>query len=716
MRSIRTRLIVVFVTLSILAVGVVSIANYFQSMNALEDSIFGAAINEATARASEIDQWMQGIAQELQALAISAELRSMDWSLQGPYLRRIVAAHEDYEMLLVADASGMATTTLDQQVGISDRSYYQEVMAGASVAYSDALVSRATGNLVVVIAVPLFADSQSSKPSGIVAATVELTYLQSIAAQMNLMGYGQGWIIGSDGVTLAHPDRRWIGNSNILSESDGLSDIVKKMTRGESGFGTYTLSGVEKGLSYAPIETTGWSVGLGAPMHEVLSPVAAMRRFNLWFSAVMIAVIAVACWIVGTVISRPIMEVVDSLEDIAQGGGDLTRRIQVRSKDEVGQLAHWFNVFVDKLSDTIRQVAHSAEEVGALAAQLASAVEEQAKITNEVATVVGQVAQGTHVQSESVQTARESMEQLSSAISRVAKGAMEQAAGIEHMSTLVDEMVGGVDRAIVGIRSVGDAVAANGESALRGNQATKKVVAGMHDIKSRVAVALSSVSELQRGSHRISEIVSVISDIADQTNLLALNAAIEAARAGEHGKGFAVVADEVRRLAERSTQSTAEISDIIEGLAASISRTIDAVNSSGEQVEEGTLLAEEAGAVLRDIESGAASVAEAVKELISLGEQLGAKGGSVAQSMRSVAQVTEETSAASEEMAASSHEVVRSMESIAAVSEQTAASAEEVAASAEEQGATLEEMAASAESLAGAASALTRLVNQFKLA
>ena len=264
------------------------------------------------------------------------------------------------------------------------------------------------------------------------------------------------------------------------------------------------------------------------------------------------------------------------------------------------------------------------------------------------------------------------------------------------------------------MRSIGEESRANRDRALSTRQWA--VVSGMRSIKDGVDQALTSVAELESGSRQIEEILSVINDIADQTNLLALNAAIEAARAGEAGKGFAVVADEVRRLAERSTQSTSEIAAIIEGLGQSINQTVHAVESNGRLVDEGVNLAVGAEKILKEIASGADTVDASVNDLETLIERLSQRSKAVSDAMANAAAITEESSAAAEEMAANADDIMRLIDEIANVSDQIAARSDEVASSAQQQSAAIEEVSSSASTLAGAATKLAGLVGQFKVA
>ena len=384
----------------------------------------------------------------------------------------------------------------------------------------------------------------------------------------------------------------------------------------------------------------------------------------------------------------------DALINYLQGMGtvaaqiaqnDLTPVVTPRSaKDELGQA---FVNMIDSLQRAIGQVAQSAENVSAASEQLAAAA-------SQAGAAASQSTEATTKTSSSV-------EEMKRAIDGVAKGAQEQAAAVGKASSVTTQITAALQQVAGNAQNVTKDSAAAAQAARDGARVVAETVKGMESIKTKVGLSAAKVQEMGQRSTEIGAIVETIEDIASQTNLLALNAAIEAARAGEHGKGFAVVADEVRKLAERSSTSTKEIATLIRGIQQTVAEAVAAMKEGTQEVELGAVRANEAGQMLTNILQAAEAVNQQAEAAYTATQQMGTLSNNLVTATDAVSAVVEENTAATEEMAAGAAEVTSSIESIASVSE--------------EMNAQVEEVSASATSLSEMAQALQQIVSTFTL-
>ncbi len=406
----------------------------------------------------------------------------------------------------------------------------------------------------------------------------------------------------------------------------------------------------------------------------------------------------------------PVNEAAAVLERLATN--DLTARVKGDYAGDLGKIKNSVNTAIENVGATIQQIADAANVVADSTTALSVTAEGVGKASQQIAQTVDQVAVGSQEQSRTVQSSAEAMEQLMRAIGEVAAGAQSQAKQVDQTVGLVQQITEAIDEVAKNSSNVAQASRQVNEVAINGGMQVAKSGEGMVRIKDATDKVGNMVKQLGDSSKQIGAIVETIDDIAEQTNLLALNAAIEAARAGEHGKGFAVVADEVRKLAERSSKATGEIADLIGTMQNMINAAVEAMNIGSKEVSEGTLLSAEAGDALKNIQGAVQGIVSQIDNMAAAAQQMSASSSEVVKAIENVSAVTEETTAATEEMAASSSEVSRQIEQVAAVSEENAASAEEVSATTHEQTEAAQEMMTG---IAGVTESLRQLMSAFNL-
>jgi methyl-accepting chemotaxis protein len=353
---------------------------------------------------------------------------------------------------------------------------------------------------------------------------------------------------------------------------------------------------------------------------------------------------------------------------------------------------------LDQQTDRVREAGH----------KLRGGTDEVSRAIDEVASRVDQTSAGAADTSDSVA-------QLQSAIDAIAAGATDEARQVQTATETAAQMAEGVEQVAASAQEVAAASRHARAAAQQGADAVRETVAGIASIQAVVSDAAEKVTELGVLGSQIGAVVETIDEIAEQTNLLALNAAIEAARAGEHGRGFAVVADEVRKLAERSSRETQQIADLIKKVQAGTQQAVAAMRRGADEVKGGTQRADEAGRALGDILEAVESTARQVGDIAAAAQQLAAGAGSVTQAMQSMSAAVEENLAASEEMSAQSSGVSSAISGIAELARSQSASTREVRSSAEVMSREVGQMAEQIDGLAETTAGLERLVGRFKL-
>ena len=425
------------------------------------------------------------------------------------------------------------------------------------------------------------------------------------------------------------------------------------------------------------LQVTGAIHGLGLPS-EVRDPLMRRLAVNMLAVAVVMAFVG-ACfaYALSRFMAGPVVRLTTVAARVAKG--DLTVAAPSYAlNDELGDLTTTFGQLMQMLRSLIASLQEAARVVTATAESLAATTQQAGHATTDANQQMTAVLAGSRQEADSLTATGQALRQLQEAITQIAAGAQEQAEAVSEVTSLAAQVAAAGASVAQAAGAAGQAARQAREESVAGREAVNETIRGMEQLAETVRLSAASLEDLGRRSASVGEITALITDIAEQTNLLALNAAIEAARAGEHGRGFAVVADEVRKLAERSAAATRDIQQVLSDIQAEIARNIEEGKRSLELADTATRLSHQAGQALERIQEQSVAAYDHIRDAERRSQESAARGQQISQSAESVAAVVEENSAATEEMTASAESVSQTAASAAAQSGQNADAAARV--------------------------------------
>ncbi|MFC5531197.1 methyl-accepting chemotaxis protein [Cohnella yongneupensis] len=597
-RKISTKLIVSTLIISILIVVSMSLALFIPNRSLFRDQIDQELALKAEKLASQVDGDIQTKFSKVEALASVGQMLGND-----------VAKHQQ----LIADFGNNnpdlmgAAFTLDpagktafdsngKAVDLSARAYLKTAFEGKAEVSVPGISKIDGKTLVVPMEYPLMKDG---KAFGLYATAYAIDKATKIVSEASIGKTGFALMIDRNGLVVYHPDKT-IAMQKTLYELN-VPEVTQAFESAKNGINTsytFTFKGVKK-IGYSSMTKSGFVIQLSVPEKELLAPI-----YNMMWKTILTAVIVMAAALVlvyfsARSLSRPIQYITEVVTKIAKG--DLRPRLHIKTKDELGVLSVHMNEMLDSLASTVEQVTEASESVASSAQQITASTDE--------------VAKGSVDQADRARTMSHLFEDLEASVKLVASSA-------NHAKVSSQEAV---------------------DIAKEGNSFINLSIEKMEQANAQMEL-------LEKDSKQIGEIIEVINEIAEQTNLLALNAAIEAARAGEQGRGFAVVADEVRKLAERSGDATKQIATIIKGMQDNAARSVQAV---GDGVAQFAQTRQSFDGIVRKVND----TYQVVGEITQSSEGQTKKTNEMMIEIESVASISAQAAAAAEETAAASQEL-----------------------------------------------------------
>ncbi len=648
MMNLRNRLLIPILLVAGIGLGAAGLCNYFIAKDAVTEAVESDASGEVRNLASVLGLLFQSAAIDMQQLSGSQQARELllnpgDPSKVAPFvalLRDLAGSKPYFSLGSILDTKGIVlATTADSGVGTSraDREYFRQAMQGrASV--SEPIFSRTTNKSVVIICSPVRSESGVI---GAVFVTVDLNMLSDMYVKRVDSGeHGYGLVMTSKGEAVAHRD-----STQIMSEKIRDSQVGQQVRalREKSGKFIAVFNGVEVVYFYEQDPFTGWWCLVRAELNDIYGPVHFLGKVNLGVAALVALGIALVVFLVVRAVVNALGKGVEFAEAVSKG--DLDRELTVERGDEIGKLASALRIMVEKLKEMIAESEHKTLEAQNQSelAQAAVREAEEARRQSERAKSGGMRHAGERLEGIAERIV-ENSRFLGENMRRAAEGAGMQRRRAEANAVAMEQMNSTVLEVARNAGEAASSAASARENAVGGAEIVTGVVRAISEVESKTHKLKEELNELGRQADGIGRIMNVITDIADQTNLLALNAAIEAARAGEAGRGFAVVADEVRKLAEKTMNATKEVGDAVSSIQSGTHESIRGMEEASASVGKSTEMVREAGLSLQSIVQISEATADKVRSIAAASEEQSAAGEEINQGAGEISRIADETS------------------------------------------------------------------------
>ncbi|MGF6200673.1 methyl-accepting chemotaxis protein [Pseudomonas laurylsulfatiphila] len=556
--------------------------NDYLQRNAIREDLDNYLNEMGDVTANNIQTWLAGrillIENLSQNIAINPEQANVASLLEQKTLTSTFMAS------YLGDATGHFTIRPDAKMpdGFDPRvrPWYKGAENSSTPTLTEPYIDAATGQLIISMAT---ASKKAGQSVGVVGGDLSLQTLIATLSARDFDGMGYAFLVSADGKILVHPDKALVMKS--LSEA-----YPKDTPRIGNGFSEVDVDGKTRIVSFTPIKglpSVNWYIGLSVDKEKAYSMLSEFRTSAVVATIIAVAIIIALLGMLIRILIQPLHVMTRAMADIADGEGDLTKRLTIQNNDEFGTLGTAFNRFVERIHGSIREVSSATGQVNEVALRVVAASnssmfnsDQQASRTSSVAAAINQ---------------------LGAAAQEIARNAAQASNQASDARSLAEDGQQVVDRSIV----------------------------AMNQLSSMLSASSTNIESLNSKTVNIGQILEVITSISQQTNLLALNAAIEAARAGEAGRGFAVVADEVRNLAHRTQESAQQVQTMIEelqvGARESVSTMSDSQRHSQDSVEIANLAGERLNSVtlrIGEIDGMNQSVATATEEQTAVVESI----------------------------------------------------------------------------------------------
>lgn len=643
----NTLVISLLITISMISI---SAFGYLKAKEFLYEQFENQAYNQLESIKANIDIWIKGKEEIVEYLAEADELKASELEKAGALSTKIGERLKNPDAFAFMDSEGFLHLG-NVEVPVSGFEHYIGGMNGKTGVYNPVPSESPglNGAPIVLASTPVY--GYNGEVVGVASGGYPIDNLVEIISNISLGDSGYVTVFTNDGTIVAGQNKEDTLNKKIedYGNSD-LDELVTKSIAGETSVIETDFNGEKSLVFYSKADAIDWGIMISVPTSEAYADANSLLNYFAMITLLFIIVSAIISYVINRRSLKPIKEINNKIEELANNEGDLTQRLSINRKDEIGELANNFNSLLDSLQNLMGAILSKGEIVSEQTLALSNSAEEMVQLSDTVTKNVQNTAEISSDQELGNKKNIESITQIMNSVS-----------GIKDYSSLVSEKTKS---------TYNDVEKANNEINALLNQ--------MSDTQKSVRNSAELVTKLGDRSSEIGNIVALITSISEQTNLLALNASIEAARAGEHGKGFAVVADEVKNLAEQSAKSAKQISALVSEILSDTSNAVVEIESGSNQFGTGMEKLQDVNGILQNVYHSSGESSNDVDQIFTEIENLLSKVKDVERVVYKNSEKSIEASKYIHEVAATSEEQLGSIQDITASIEKTAQFAEEL--------------------------------------